>query len=54
MEDILKWLKRRYEVRTSQLKKFREKDQQFILVILLSKQFEGSLLQGEFLRSVTS
>lgn len=44
VEDILKWLKRRYEVRTSQLKKFREKDQQFILVIL-SKQFEGSLLE---------
>ena len=39
VEDILKWLKRRYEARTSQLKKFREKDQQFILVIL-SKQFE--------------
>ena len=34
VEDILKLLKRRYEVRTSQLKKFREKGQQFILVIL--------------------
>ena len=34
VEDILKWLKRRYEMRTLQLKKFRDKGQQFILVIL--------------------